>query len=39
MKKIYVLEKLEKTPDGEELLIIKTFESKPYRFSYIVFVR
>jgi hypothetical protein len=38
MKKLFVVEKTIKTPDGEKLQIIEVFESKPAKFSYIVFV-
>ncbi|WP_280516693.1 hypothetical protein [Geobacillus subterraneus] len=38
MKRLYVVEKTIKTPDGERLQIIEVFESKPKDFSYIVFV-
>jgi hypothetical protein len=38
MQKRYVIEKTIKTPDGEKLQVVEVVESKPAKFSYIVFV-
>jgi hypothetical protein len=38
MKKLFVVEKTIKTPDGEKLQVVEVVESKPAKFSYIVFV-
>ncbi len=39
MTKIYVRETLTRNTDGEELVVVRTYESKPLIFDYIVFVR
>jgi len=36
--KRYVVEKTIKTPDGEKLKVVEVVESKPKKFSYIVFI-
>jgi len=38
-KKIYVKDYKRKNSDGEEIQIVKTYESKPKWFSYIVFLK
>jgi hypothetical protein len=38
MKKMFVVEKTIKTPDGEKLQVVEVLESKPKDFSYIIFV-
>ncbi len=38
MTKLYVQEHIRETSDGDVLTIIKTFKSKPRRYSYIVFI-
>lgn len=36
--KVYVSERVERTVDGEELQVVQVIESKPKKFSYLVFV-
>lgn len=38
MKKLFVVEKTIKSADGEKLQIVEVVESKPKKFSYIVFI-
>lgn len=37
MKKLWVLEKVRKI-DGEILVTVQTFESKPSKYTYIIFM-
>lgn len=37
MRKWYVIVRTEKTADGERLIRIKTTESRPKKFTYVVF--
>lgn len=36
--KVYVSEKVERTVDGEELMVVQVIESKPKKFTYLVFL-
>ena len=36
--KIYVLECVEKTVDGEQMKVVKTFTSKPDKFHYVMWI-
>lgn len=38
MKKLFVVEKTIKSADGEKLKVVEVVESKPKKFSYIVFI-
>lgn len=36
--KIYVQDKTERTADGEKLQVVQTYESKPKKYQYLIFL-
>ncbi|SDO80135.1 hypothetical protein SAMN05421677_10847 [Halobacillus aidingensis] len=36
--KIYVRETVERDSEGEEMIVVRTYESKPHKYDYIIFL-